>query len=248
MISTKLGLLGLCAAVVGMISVSSGAAQGATLSWLILDEKKVVATELKAELSTAFDSQHLVLHVKIDGMTGAITCRIMSLSLVSLELKGKLNDGGRATFIECGVYKKVPLSEPFPCTVKSPGAPVGRIETGELKGELVLHTLASGGQQVLAKVQSKAGLEGNLATIRFEGAGCPLPESIVLHGTLYLKDFHNQATVHKAEHLVEQGPLTSLYLGGHSADQLAITKILGSAWIRLAAGDHADLEWSAMDV
>jgi hypothetical protein len=247
MTRTKLGLLGLCAVVIGMMAMSASAAQGATLSWLILDSKKGVATELKADVTARENSAHVTLHEEIGGVAGAVTCNYLSLEETELELGGKLTEGGKVIFTGCGVYKKAPLSEPFPCTVKSPGVAVGRIETGELKGELVLHDLSGGGKQVLAKIQSKAGLEGTIVTLRFEGAGCPLPESITVHGTLYLKDFHNQATVHKLDHLVEQGPLTSLYLGTHSANQLAVTKILGNALVYLF-GFHIGLEWGAMDV
>jgi hypothetical protein len=244
---TKLGLLGLCALVVGVTAMSANPAQGATLSWLILEVKKTTATELNADIRSEIDSQHVTLHEQINGIAGAVTCNSLSLKETQLEAGGKLNEIGKIVFTGCGVYKKSPLSEPFPCTVKSPGASVGRIETGELKGELVLHTLTGGGEQVLAKIQARTGLEGNIVTLRLEGGGCALPESIVVHGTLYLKDFQNQATVHKLEHLVEAAPLTSLYLGGHSANQLAITKVLGSAWTALG-GPHFGLDWSAMDV
>jgi hypothetical protein len=247
MTRTKLGLLGLCAVVVGMMAMSASAAQGATLSWLILNAAKTVATELSAELAGKIDSTHLTLDGEVAGLKVAITCTAFTLKGVEIVPVGKLNEKGKVVFTGCKVYKTAPLSEEYKCTVKTAGAAAGTVETNEGKGELVLHELAGGGKEVLTKITALAGLEGTFATLRFEGAECVLPELNQVHGTLYLKDCQGFATTHKLEHLVEQGPLTSLYIGGHSAKQLEVTKILGSAWIFLAGVVHKGLDWSAMD-
>jgi len=240
MVRIKMGLLGLCAAVVVMMAISASAQ--AALSWLILNAPKTVATELKAALAAKSDSTHLTLDAEVSGLKIAITCTAIQLSGANLEAGGKVTDGFKFVLSGCKVYKQAPLTEPYPCTVKSSGAAAGVIESGELKGELVLV-----GGEVQIKIEPKTGPTGTFKLIRFEGIECVLPEHNILHGTLFLKDCQGFATTHKLEHLVESGASTALYFGGHSAKQLEITKLLGSFWIRLS-GAHANLDWSGMDV
>jgi hypothetical protein len=242
---TKLGLLGLCAIVVGMMSMSAGAAQGATLSWLILNSAKTTATELKAELVGETDSSTLQLHGKVaNGLAVTVQCTVFTLKGVNLETGGKLTEGGKVVFTGCKAFEdKAATKEYTKCTVKSAGATAGTVETNEGKGELVLL-----GGQVLTKVEPKAGPTGNFVTLKFEGVECTLTELNQVHGTLYLKDCEGFATTHKEVHLVEPEPTnTALYLGGHSTKQLEDTKLLGSGWIKLG-GAHVNLFWSAMDI
>src|SRR6476469_4120031 len=253
MIRTKLGLLGLCAVVVGMMAMSAVAAQDATLNLLILNAEKTTATELKAALTGKRASAHASLHGEVAGLKIAVTCTAFTLEGVNLELNGKLTEGGKVTFTGCKVYKAAPLTEEYKCTVKSPLAATGTVASGEGKGELVLHTFAKHEiakevfeelKKLLTKIEPKAGPTGNFATLRFEGAECPLPEVNQVHGTLYAED--SKATMHELEHTIKEGPLTALYVGGHSAKQLEVTKILGEAKIALA-GAHVGLHWAALD-
>jgi hypothetical protein len=241
MTRTKLGLLGLCAVVVGMMAMSASAAQGATLSWLVLNASKTTATNLKAELAGEVDSPTLILHLRVSVFRILIICTGFSLKNTFIEPVEKLNEGGKVVFTGCKVFDE--KEKEFKCTVKTAGAAPGTIETSEGKGLL---ELVEG--QVLTKIEPKGGPTGSLATIRLEGAECVLPETNQVHGTLYLKDALGQATTHKVKHLVEAEPVnTKLYVGGHSAEQLEVTKILISIWIFLASA-HAGLEWSGMDV
>jgi hypothetical protein len=242
MVRTKIGLLGLCAAVVSTMAMSAGAAQGAILSWLILNAPKTTATELKAELVGESDSEHLTLDGEIVGFKVAVTCTALTLKGANLETGGKLTTGFKFVLTGCKVYKEAPLTGEYKCTVKSSGAAVGTVESGELKGELVLV-----GTELLTKIEPKLGPTGTFKLFRFEGSECPLPEDLILHGTLYLKDCEGFAATHKLKHLVESAPPTALYLGAHSVKQLDVTKFLGSFWLKLA-GAHAGLEWSGMDV
>jgi hypothetical protein len=239
--------------------MSAGAAQGATLSWLILNSTHTTATELKAELEGKKDKEiDLTLLAELNGLPIIITCGNFSLSGVNLEVGGKLTSGGTVNFTECEVYKEFPLGKlDARCTVKSPGAALGTV-TATGKGELVLHKTKAGVEEVLTKVEplltakeveeKKEPSKGIFTTIRLEGLECPYPEQNVVHGTLFLKDCQGFATTHKLEHLIEaNAELTALYVGGHSAKQLEVTKVDGSALIRLK-GAHVGLEWSAMDV
>jgi hypothetical protein len=237
--------------VVGIMSMSASAAQGATLSWLILNEAHTVATELKAELLAKPDTEHLELVGEVASLPVVVTCTGIELKGVFIEPVGKLNEGGKVVFTGCKLYKEKLLVGLYPCTVKTAGAAAGTVETGEGKGALALHEFKNEKgeveKEVLTKVEPKAGPTGSFATLRFEGTECPFPEQNQVHGTLYLKDCLHLAVIHKKEHLVESNAaLTALYVGGHSAKQLEITKILGSIWVRLGAA-HKELEWSAMD-
>jgi len=243
MIRTKLGLLGLCAMVVGMMTMSAGTAQGATFSWLLLNTAMVAVPFLDALVGFTPESSHMTLDGEVAGLKVAITCTNVSAKGVSLKAEGKLTEGGKAVFTGCKVYKSAPLTEEYSCTVKTAGAAAGTIETNEGKGELVLV-----GTKLLTKVEPKSGPTGNFATIRFEGASCVLPELNQVHGTLYLRDCQDMWTLHLEKHLVEEdGQETRLYIGGHTAKQLEVTKILGSFWMFLI-GEHTEYLFGAMDV
>jgi hypothetical protein len=239
---TKQGLLGLCAVVVGLMAISIGSAQGATLSWLILN-KVNEATFLKAEITSEKDSEHITLDGEVGSLKIAITCTGLDLVGANLEANGKLTEGFKIDLLGCKVYEQAPLTKEYKCTVQSPGAAVGLIVSEELKGELVLV-----GTKLLLRIEPKAGPTGKFKTIQFEGEVCPLPLTNVLHGTLYLEDCEGFATTHKVKHLLQAEPTnTALYIGGHSAKQLEVTKMLGSFWVKLA-GAHVGLAWSGMDV
>jgi len=225
-----------------MMAMSASAAQGATLSWLILNAPKTVATELNATFAVEPESAHMTLDGEVSGLKVAVTCTNLALKGVSLEAGGKLTEGGKVVFTGCKVFKTAPLTEEYKCTVKTTGAAAGTVETNELKGGLALL-----GGEVLTKVEPKAGSTGNFATLRFEGAECVLPELNQVHGTAYFKDCEGFATTHKLKHLFNSvAEFVALFIGGHSAKQLEVTKILGSFWA-LLAGAHAGLEWSGMD-
>ncbi len=85
---------------------------------------------------------------------------------------------------------------------------------------------------------------GILGTFRLEG--CALPEVSQVRGVVYFKDCLKLAVTHKTKHLLEQAPLTAVYIGAHSAKQLEVTKLHGSIWVKLS-GAHAGLDWAAMD-
>lgn len=242
MIRTKLSLLGLCVVVLGTMAMSAGAAQGATLSWLVLNAAKTTATNLKAQLLGEKDSTHLTLLTKLLGLKISLTCTAFSFKEVFIEPVSKLSTGGKVVFTGCELYENGVLGTALGCKLHSSGAAAGTIESGKFKGELVLHTLAGGGTEVLTKIEPEVA-GGNFVTILTEG--CVLPESNPVKGVLYLKDCLKKATVHESKHLLEQGPLTSLFLGSDTAEHLE-TSLDGSIWVKLT-GAHAGLDWASMD-
>jgi hypothetical protein len=248
MIRTKLGLLGLCAVVVGMMAMSASAAQGATLSWLILNSTHTTATNLLAKLVGEKDSEHLVLLTKLLGLMVSITCTNFELINTYIEPVEKIQNNAQVKFTGCTAREGDTLGTAFPnCEVSSAGQPIGTILTEKGHGLLVLHKLTGGGEEVLTELLPDV-VGGPFAIILIKN--CVLPESNPVKGALFLKDCEGFATTHKVKHLVIQGPLTSLFVGADTAEHLE-TSLRGSAWIKLgqtpAGVNHTGLEWAAMD-
>jgi hypothetical protein len=239
MTRSKLGLLGLCAMVLGVMAISAGAAQGAAFAWVVLNASETIATELKALVVGEKDSAHLTLLTHLLGIAPSITCTNFELVGVNLETGGKLTTGGKVKFTGCEAYLSGTLTTALGCNVQSKGQPVGTIETNSLKGELILHILEAGKTEVLMKLDPEVA-GGPFATILTEE--CILPESNPVKGVLYLKDGENRATTHVTKHLIEQGLLTSLFVGTDNKEHLE-TSLDGSAWVKLN-GAHKALEWA----
>lgn len=236
MIGSKLGPSCLCVIVLGAMAVSASSAQGA-LSWLVLNASKTTATELKAALGGEADSSKLALFTTLGGLGVEISCTSFEPIGINLEPGGKLTEGGKAKFTGC-----LQLVEgEVPCGQHTSGQPEGTIVTNELKGELILHTLAEGESEVLAKIEPK--VAGGPFAQTFTNEECPAFEGIPIRGILYLKDSLGQATTHAVKHLLEAGPLTALFVG----TKIPVTEIEGSVWVKLANA-HAGLSWSGMDV
>ena len=240
MIRTKLGLLGLCAVVFGVMAMSATSAQAA-LSWLVLNSAKTTETELKAELAGESDGD-VSLTTKEVSIKFTVTCSGFELVGVNLEAGGTLTNGGKVKFTGCEAYETAPLTGALGCHVHSAGQTSGNVLTAEGKGTLALHTLTGGGTEVLTKLEPKTGT--TFATFLTEK--CVVPETNPVNGVLYLKDCEKKALTHEVKHLVEQGPLTSLFVGSDTAEHLE-TSLSGSGWVKLG-GAHAGLKFAAMDV
>jgi hypothetical protein len=245
MIRTKLGLLGLCAVVLGMMAMSASPAQASLFKWLILNAAKTTSTELLALLVGEKDSPDLTLLTKLLGKRFAITCTNFELKAVHLSPLGTLSEGGKVKFTGCEAYGKGTLEEALGCKVHSAGQPAGTIETAEGKGALLLHETAPGVNELVTKIEPKIG--ETFATFLTEE--CVLPESNPVRGKLFIQDCLLEAEIHKVKHLIIQNSLTKLWVGAHTAEHLE-TSIDGSAWVKLgnsvATGEHEGLEWAGI--
>jgi hypothetical protein len=261
MIRSKLGLLGLCAMVLGVMAISASGAQAAG-SWLVLNSTKTAETKvelvggvvnLPATLSGKVDTPEPKLLTHLLGLTVTVTCKKFTTAGISLSFEGKLSEGGTVVFEECSVIAKDKNGNPSgECTVKTAGQAIGKIVSEEGKGELVLHELAGGAKDVLTKIEPKTA-GGAFATLLFapttSESTCLLPASNPVKGVLFVKDCKeggNGAEEFAVEHLIEQGPLTSLFVGSDTVEHLE-TSIDGSAWVFLT-GSHNELSWRAMEV
>jgi hypothetical protein len=242
MIRTKLGLLGLCAVVLGMMAVSAGSAQANLFKWLILDATHTTATELKAAVQGESDGD-ITLVTHLLGRLFWVTCTGFELKNINLEALGTLTTGGQVLFTNCEAYGSGPLTEPLGCKVHSPGTAAGSktIETNKGKGALLLHEPSVGVTELVTKLEPEVG--ETFGTILTEE--CIMPESNPVRGKLFIKDCLKQAEVHKVTHLIEElKALTKLWVGVHNEEHLK-TEIIGSAIVKLG-GAHAGLEWAGI--
>jgi hypothetical protein len=237
---SKLGLLGLCTLVLGTMAISTSSAQAA-FSWLIWNTLGENPKDLKATVFGETDNTDLTLLTKLVGLTTSITCSGFKFIGLNIEVGGTLTTGFKVKYTGCEAYEKGVLGTPLKCHVFSLGKENGTIETNALKGALALHTLAGGGTEVLVKIEPVE--EEALVTILTEE--CILPEANPLNGVLYIKDCEKKALTNSIKHLIEQGPLTSLYVGADTKEHLE-TNLDGSVRA-LLLGDHPGYLWAAMD-
>jgi len=230
MTRTKLGLLGLCAVVLGLMAISANAAQAA--KWLILDKGEppvaLDAAKLPAILTGEFEEgTDGILLTKILEILTHILCKSFALSGVSLEGEGKLTTGGKVKFTGCSVtLNKEPNSE---CNPHSNGSPVGTIETLKAKGQLKLIGTAG-----LTKIEPETGT--TFVTVEM-GAGCPIGNKVPIAGVLTIEDCEGLLEKHLVRHLIQENAAnTTLTALGNKAT------IDGSAWVFLAA-PHTGFLW-----
>lgn len=235
MTRSKLGLMGLCAVIFGVMAMSASSAQASLFTWLYLKVEGGTATEVsgteKIAVEGKIDSNDITLLTKEIGIKFAVTCTNFALTGVNLEKEGTLTPGGKVKFTGCEAYGKGSLEEALGCKVHSAGQPAGTVESLEGKGALLLHEIKAGETELVTKIEPKEGTV--FATFLTEG--CVLPESNPINGKLFLKDCQLMAELHLKEHLIEQGPLTSLWVGKDTAEHLE-TSIDGSAWVFLSNG------------
>src|ERR1700709_1918573 len=155
MIRTKLGLLGLCAVVFGVMAMSATSAQAA-LSWLVLNSAKTTETELKAELAGESDGD-VSLTTKEVSIKFTVTCSGFELVGVNLEAGGTLTNGGKVKFTGCEAYETAPLTGALGCHVHSLAQAVGTVLTTQLKEQLILHEIKFGEKEVLIKLGPTTG-------------------------------------------------------------------------------------------
>jgi hypothetical protein len=247
MIRSKLGLLALCAMVLGVMAISASGAQAAK-SWLVgTTEVKAEGTgvNLLAEVTGEIDTPEPKLLTHLLGLTVTITCTNFTTSNIHLGANATLAPGGKVVFTGCTVVAKDKNGNPSgDCTVKTSGQATGTIASEKLKGEAVLHELSGGAKDVLTKIEPEVA-GGAFATLLFEGPNCLL-FSGALKGVLFVKDCEGKVEVLAVKHLIEQGPLTSLVMGTDTVEHLE-TSLDGSAWVKLT-GEHSGKEWRAMEV
>jgi hypothetical protein len=229
---SKLGLVGLCLVVVGLMGATSAQASP---EWLILNSKGEVKTakELPAELvgeidgaSVSLDTHLVKLHVKI-------TCTSFVLVRTKLESGGKLTLGGKGEFKGCQTFNASTGTLLPECSVKTASREWDTLESLEFKGQL----------QTNGEVRIDPGAGIKFLELNFD-SGCALPSPTAVNGVLVVKDCEGKAAKHLVKHLIVQGTGTSFFVGADTTEHLE-TSLVGSFWMFLVE-THAGLPWGAV--
>jgi len=206
--------------------------------WLVIDEdgKALDTATLPAGLQWSIENSDASLLTTLVGITVKVLCTASNLMGAGLVAEGKLKNGFIVKFTGCQTFLNGSKTPSAACVPHSAGAPAETVETKPLKGLIVLHT----GKVKLVLVEPEMG--ETMATLLM-GEACALGESISVNGKLYLKDCENALEIPQVEHLVEQGPLTDLWVQKKTAEH-AVT-LDGSA-ITLIGGLHLNRPWAGM--
>jgi hypothetical protein len=236
MIRTRLGLLGLCAVVLGLMAFGTTAAQAEVgAKWLFAQKG---GSELFAFLEASIGAEAettQVLHSKIAGVAVLWECKKLATVNTKLTANGSISKG-KIKYSECHTFLNGVLS--IPCLPIAGGTQPDVIETLDLHGLIVLHELASGVKDDIVKILP---VSGEVFAHIEMGDNCAIGENVLVLGSATLKDCENLALTHFVKHLVEVGPLTELWTISKTAEHIAT--VLGSAWTFLT-GAHEGFKWS----
>jgi hypothetical protein len=252
MIRTRLGLLGLCAVVFGVMAFSATAAQAETgARWLILKtagggggvftDAEIEARGEKfvgeVELGTAS------LLSKVLGIKIQILCTAGTLVNALLGANASVKNGAKVRFTGCIALKAGTAEKLAGCFPHSAGQleKSGIVETNAGHALAELHELTGGVKHDITLILPDV-VGGAFVTIEM-GELCAVGESLPVFGKLALWDCKEEGKgilTHATVHLgVEFKPLTKLFLISDTAEHLE-TSLDGSANLTLASG----LLWS----
>jgi hypothetical protein len=232
-----LGVMALCLA-----AFSAPAAQAEpNAKWLILMEDNEVLTgaELHARGQFSPETENGALVTHILGLTVEVTCKSGELLKGELIETGSLSES-TAKFTGCKTLLSGEVNTE--CAPHTTGQPSGTIETLPFLGLIVLHELVGIGQDDLIRIKTAA--PNNLFYLIEFGKTCVLGTKVSVNGVLYLKDCENKLLQHLVNHLVEQAPLTRMWVISETKEHLETT-IRGSA-VAFLLGQHLNLAWSGM--
>jgi hypothetical protein len=232
---SKLGLIGLCVAALGVMAFSASAAQAeAGANWLILTSSGALKTggELHATVTGSLENNLGILLTTVLGIKTEILCTAATLIGVSLEGTGSLTNGGKVKFTGCSLDLNGAAAPE--CEVHSTGQPIGTLETSPFKGLLVL--IGGVGRILIEPKEGETFANFNM------GEECPIGENIPFRGKLVLKDCENKLTTHLVTHLFEEDTVNSdIWVLNKTAEHKAT--IDGSTLASLT-GAHVGLRWA----
>jgi hypothetical protein len=253
MTRSKLGLLGFCAVVLGLVAFNTGLASAEPgANWLILMSNGEVLTgaQLTAALGLSKETT-MVLHSKILGLTvlyecnkiEAVNTNLLKNGTVAKEFNAEAKPVGfQIKFSEC-IAIIGGMIEPN-CTPNAGGTQPGVILTNPLHGLLTLHEPKVNEKVELLKILPDVG--NTIATIE-SSPSCIIGKKVPIIGKLYLKDCETVACAtstfltHKVTHLVTVGPLTEMWMISETAEH--VMSLLGVARAFLI-GAHSGLAWA----
>jgi hypothetical protein len=202
--------------------------------WNYIDAKGVLqefTSGLTPEVQLKeIENEKATLHFKTAGGTEVdISCKKGTLVGAKLVPEGALSKG-KVKFTGC--FTELNKKASPPCEPKT-GATKGEVITLDGLGLIILH---NGTPLLLIKPETGTAL----AHIEL-GEECSIGTEVLVIGELVLKDCNGLFTKEEVEHLVIEGPLTSLTALGQPAT------IVGSAWAKLV-GAHEGLKWAGLPI
>src|SRR6187399_733876 len=207
MTRTRLGLLGLCAMVFGLMAFSASAAQAEVgAKWLFAEKEpnSGLIPFLEAEVGLETDTT-AVLHTKIAGVSVLYLCPIIEALNVILKANGSIGEGASIDFLNCVTHLNGVLSKVC--------EPVGGvIKTNKGHGLIILHKLASGTVDDLLKILPDDVINGKGEKVKSEtfatiemGEECSIGTKVPVIGSATLKDCEGLFLKHLVKHLIEVG-------------------------------------------
>ena len=101
MTRTRLGLLGLCAVVFGLMALGATAAQAEVgAKWLLAKSDGTLIPFLNATVGLEAETPG-ILHSKIAGIAVLFECQKLSTENATLTANGSIAEGGKIRFTEC---------------------------------------------------------------------------------------------------------------------------------------------------
>jgi hypothetical protein len=241
MTRTKLGLLGLCAVVFGLMAFNAAAVQAEPgAQWLLAEAvgEKLIPF-LEAELGLKKDSAVITLHAKLSGGTEFLLL-CANLEAIGIKLTaGGSSSSGQIKFTGCKVDLNGVVSPA--CEPKDAVGGKGTIITKKSHGLIVLHILKPSGEKD-ENVLLLPDVGKTFATLEL-GAECSVGSKVNVIGEhILLEDCEHLFLKHLVEHLFQGNQELSL-LWIISETEEHKTSILGSAWAFLT-GKHEGLKFS----
>jgi hypothetical protein len=227
--SFGLKVLGLCALLVGLMSISAGAAQATVGAYWLVGGKKISETLLPTAVA-AIENKTSSLLTKLSNKNIHILCTTVELvEAHALEPNGGLL--GKAKFSGC-VFLEL-LVPPATKEIKACNPEGGIINTNKVKGLITLHE----GEGRITLTPFEAG--GTFANI-FLGLECAFGENLKVGGSLVLKECNKAFLTDLVTHLVEEDKvLTKLWVNSETNP----ATIDGSANVTLS-GAHAGMTFA----
>ena len=229
MTRSRLGLLGLCVIVLGLMAFGATCAHAEVgAKWLILTSTGALKTgaELHASVNIKTDV-NAVLHSEILKIKVLFLCTTIEALNAKLQEEGiigntvvtnettKLKEGRGSQIKFSGCTVDLNGTESPKCIPTDPVGGAGVIITNLLHALLKLHPLSGLPSDDILEVLPDTGLGTTFVTIKTGpavGNECPIGTSMPVLGTLALKDCEALALVHLVEHLMEVfTPLTQLW-------------------------------------
>ena len=245
MIRSRLGLkaLGLCALVLGLMAVWTGAAQAEETGGIWTYETGGVLKTFEGALNEPTVGGQLepgikaVLHTKIVGATVLYECE--EVKVIEGKLKGTTGEVlGKLRFHKCVTILNGVASKN--CEPKSEGS-AGLINTNKIVALMLLHLLGGVKDKVMVAHPDEVGQP--FATITSTEA-CAIGEKVPIIGLWAFIDCKNLGSTHLVKHLIEEFPaLNKLFAISETVEHKA--SILGSAEAFLT-GTHEGFKWAGL--